>query len=169
MAPARGNVASKPTVYIETSVVSYLTARPSRDLIRAAHQAVTQLWWERRGRFSLYIADPVIQEACAGDGIAAARRLAALEPLALLDLTDEVLGLARRLIEGGGLPGKASVDATHVAIATVHGIEYLVTWNCRHIANAEMRSRIEDICRDAGYRPPVICTPDQLLGEEVQP
>lgn len=159
-------MAKKPTVYIETSVVSYLTARPSRDLIRSAHQLVTQQWWEQRRRFSLVAADPVVQEASAGDPAAAAKRLAVLHEVALLDLSDAALGLARRLIAGGGLPQSAGLDATHIAIATVHGIDYLLTWNCRHIANAATRPRIEALCREAGYQPATICTPDQLLGEE---
>lgn len=156
----------RPSVYIETSVVSYLTARPSRDLIRAARQAVTQHWWESRHRFTLLAADPVVQEARAGDPTAAAKRLAVLDEIALLDLSDAALDLARRLIVGGGLPPSAGLDATHIAIATVHGVDFLLTWNCRHIANAATRPRIEDLCRQAGYKPAAICTPDQLLGEE---
>ncbi len=156
----------RPTVYIETSVVSYLTARPSRDLVRAAHQAVTQQWWEGRHRFLLVAADPVVQEAAAGDPAAAERRLAALEGVRLLELSDAALDLASRLIAYGGLPPRAGVDATHIAIATVHGVDFLLTWNCRHIANAVTRPRIEQLCRDAGYTPATICTPDQLLDEE---
>ena len=154
----------KPKVYLETTIVSYLTARPSRDLITAAHQQITQQWWEtRRARFDLLVAPPVIQEAQAGDPEAAARRGAALHGIPLLALSAEAAGLAQALIEQGPLPDSDVVDALHIAIATVNGIHYLLTWNCTHIANAAIRSDIEDVCRARGYEPPVICTPEELL------
>jgi len=154
----------KPKVYLETTIVSYLTARPSRDLITAAHQQITQQWWEtQRARFDLFVAPPVMQEAQAGDPEAAARRVAALHGIPLLALSAEAAGLAQALIEQGPLPDSAVVDALHIAIATVNGIHYLLTWNCTHIANAAIRSDIEDVCRARGYEPPVICTPEELL------
>jgi len=154
----------KPKVYLETTIVSYLTARPSRDLITAAHQQITQQWWEtQRARFDLFVAPPVMQEAQAGDPEAAARRVAALHGIPLLALSAEAAGLAQGLIEQGPLPDSAVVDALHIAIATVNGIHYLLTWNCTHIANAAIRSDIEDVCRARGYEPPVICTPEELL------
>src|SRR5216683_257739 len=151
----------KPKVYLETTIVSYLTARPSRDLITAAHQQITQQWWQtQRARFDLFVAPPVLQEAQAGDPDAAARRVAVLQTIPLLMLSEEAAGLAQALIAPGPLPANAVVDALHIAIATVHGMHYLLTWNCTHIANAAIRSDIEDICRARGYEPPVICTPE---------
>lgn len=153
----------KPKVYVETSVVSYLSARPSGSLILAAHQEVTCEWWAGRADLDLYISQFVLDEAAQGDPEAAARRLAALEGIDLLDLTDDVTELAGQLVGHGGLPLEARVDAFHVSIATVHGMDYLLSWNCKHIANAGFRGKIEAICRSAGFEPPVICTPLELI------
>jgi hypothetical protein len=154
------------TVYLETSVVSYLVARPSRDLVTTAHQQLTTEWWlERRARFAVYVSELVLREAAAGDEDAARRRLAALEGIPLLAMTTEALQLARHLVEEGAIPAPAAADAAHVALATAHGMEYLLTWNCRHIANAEMRLRIERACRARGFEPPALCTPEELMGE----
>jgi len=155
----------KPRAYLETTIVSYLTALPSRDLLVAAHQQVTRDWWAGRDAFDLYISQLVVDEASAGDEGAAARRLEALADLRLLDLTAEATALARQLIDGGGLAAMAKVDALHVAVATVHGMSYLLTWNCVHIANAARRGRIDELCRVAGFEPPVICTPLELTKE----
>ena len=156
----------KLKVYIETSVISYLTARPSRDLITAAHQQLTIDWWEdRRTDFDLYVSQLVVHEASAGDKNAASRRLEIIERIPLLELNEETLALAGSLLEDGPLPAKASEDALHIAIATVHGMDFLLTWNCKHIANAEMRNLIEEVCRSKGYEPPITCTPEELLGE----
>lgn len=154
----------KPKAYLETTIVSYLTARPSRDLITAAHQQITQQWWQtRRAHFALFVALPVIQEAQAGDPEAAARRIATLQDIPLLTLSEEATGLAQALLTPGPLPANAVVDALHIAVAAVNGMHYLLTWNCTHIANAAIRSDIEDVCRARGYEPPVICTPEELL------
>jgi predicted nucleic acid-binding protein len=158
-------VAMKPRAYIETSIVSYLTARPSRDLLRAAQQQVTRDWWTARETFDLFASQFVLDEAAAGDGRAAADRLAALEDVALLEITDDAVGLADTLVSGGGLPSKARIDALHVAMAAVHGMDFLLTWNCKHIANAALRSKIESLCRAAGFEPPIICTPLELPEE----
>lgn len=155
----------KAKLYLETSIVSYLTARPSHDLIRAAHQQVTRDWWETRDSFDLYISQFVLDEARAGDAHAAGLRLAALREAEVLELTPDTGGLARKILEQGGMPAKAYVDAVHVAVAAVHGLDYLLTWNCTHIANASMRGRIEAICRATGFEPPVICTPVELVRE----
>ncbi len=155
----------KPKVYIETTVASYLTARPNRDLIIAAHQQLTQEWWEnRRTDFDLYVSQLVIQESSAGAAVMAQKRLEILDGLPLLDVNREAMSLARALVEKGPIPEKAAVDALHIAVATVHGIDYLLTWNCKHIANAEMQASVAKICREAGYEPPIICTPEELLG-----
>jgi hypothetical protein len=155
----------KQKAYVETSMVSYLTAHPSEDLVRAAHQQVTREWWAGRQAFDIYISQFVLDEASKGDPEAAALRLATLEQIAVLDVTDDATVLAEELIAGGGLPQQARVDAFHVAVATVHGMDYLLSWNCKHIANATLRSRIEAICRTAGYEPPVICMPLELVEE----
>ncbi|WP_437906746.1 type II toxin-antitoxin system VapC family toxin [Sorangium sp. So ce327] len=155
----------KPRLYLETTIVSYLTARPSRDLVQAAHQQVTREWWASRDDFTLFISQFVLDEAGAGDGDAAARRLDALRGATLLDITEEAILLASNLVVGGGLPAKARVDALHVAMAAVHGMDFLLTWNCKHIANAATRERIEELCRVDGFEPPVICTPLELPKE----
>jgi hypothetical protein len=153
-----------PKVYVETSVVSYLSSRPSRDLVLAAHQQITRQWWEtRRQAFDLHVSQAVIDEAGGGDEEAAGRRLQALEGVPLLDITDEVAALAEDLIHSGPLPPKAAVDAVHIATAVVGRMDYLLTWNCKHIANAAMRNKIEQVCRSRGYEPVVICTPEELL------
>jgi hypothetical protein len=152
-------------IYIETTIVSYLTARPSRDLIIAAHQQITQEWWEnRRADFDLYTSQFVIQESSAGDAAMAQKRLDALDGITLLAVSKEALDLARSLVEKGPIPEKAEVDALHIAIAANQGMDYLLTWNCKHIANAEMQTGIGKFCRAAGFEPPVICTPEELLG-----
>jgi predicted nucleic acid-binding protein len=150
-------------LYIETSVISYLTARPSRDVIALGHQQLTREWWERAAlEFAFYASRLVVAEAQLGDPTAAAARLALLEPITLLAETAESRVLARRLLAVGGLPAKAASDALHIAIATVHGMDYLVTWNCKHIANARMLRFVGETCRAAGFEVPVICTPEEL-------
>ena len=155
----------KKRVYIETSIVSYLVARPSRDLITAASQQITHEWWQtRRDDFDLVISEYVVFEAGRGDADAARARLAALTGIVELAGSAQAEDLAEILCANGGLPPKARVDALHVAVAAVAGVDYLLTWNCTHIANAETLPRIEAICRAAGYEPPRICTPMALLG-----
>ncbi len=159
--------ALKPRVYLETTIPSYLTAWPSRDLVRAAHQQITRDWWDRRrADFELYISQVVLRECQAGDATAAAERLKILQDLPLLEQTEEATRLAQALVDRVPLPERAAVDALHVAIAAVHGVDYLLTWNCTHIANATLRDPIESVCRENGYEPPAICTPDELLAEE---
>ena len=151
------------SVYIETTIVSYLT-RPSRDLVQRAHQQLTRRWWRtRRSQFDLYVSPLVLQEAAGGDALRARKRLAALNAVPVLDATPDAMRLAEALAAAGAVPTQAVVDATHIAIATVHGMAYLLTWNCAHIANATMRTSIETICRTEGYEPPVLCTPEELL------
>jgi len=155
----------KPAIYIETSVVSYLVARPSRDLIVAAHQQLTSDWWHHQSKhYDLFISQVVLDEARAGDPEVAAKRLTALEGIPLLDIPDAAIHLADDLIKSHAVPQKAAQDALHIAIACVNGMDYLLTWNCKHLANAKMRGQIERVCREAGYVPPVICTPEELEG-----
>ena len=157
----------KPRVYVETSVVSYLTARPARDIVVAGRQQSTRDWWAvASGRFDLVISELVREEAGVGDPAAANARLAALSPLTRLAASGEALELARRLVTAGAVPPRAAQDAVHVAIAAAHGVDFLATWNFRHIANAAARRRIEAVCRDSGIEPPVLCTPEELAEAE---
>ncbi len=156
----------KPSVYIETTIPSYLTAWRSPELLMAANQEATRKWWdESRAKFELFISELVIDEISNGDPDAVKRRMTVVEDLPELALTDKAEALAAKLLLGAALPQKAKADALHIAIATVHGVDYLLTWNCTHIANAIMRPKIESICRAAGYEPPVICTPPELVEE----
>lgn len=153
------------TVYLETSVISYLAARPSRDLITAARQELTRQWWaRRRASFQIYVSEAVVAEASAGDRDAAARRLQILKGLPLLNVTPEVTRLAGALARALRLPRQAAADALHVATAACHGIEFLLTWNSTHIANAELRPTIERVTRRRGVVSPILCTPDELMG-----
>ncbi len=153
----------KPKVYLETSVVSYLAARPSRDLVVAANQQITHEWWHtQRAGFEVYVSELVVQEAGGGDETAAQERLQVLAGLPLLQFSPAVQHLAPTLLAEVPLPPKALADALHVAFATLNGIDYLLTWNCTHLANATLRPHIERVCREQGYEPPVICTPQEL-------
>jgi len=150
--------------YIETSVVSYLTARFSRDIIVAANQQATQEWWQtRKPDFDIYISQLVIQEASLGDAEAVAKRREVLENIALLDISNEAIELAEKLVAQKAIPEQAAEDALHIALAAVNGMDYLITWNFKHIANATMRANVELVCRLAGYEPPIICTPLELM------
>ena len=139
----------KSSLYLETTIPSYLTSRPSRDLIIAGHQEITREWWEkRRDTFQLYISQLVVDEVSAGDPVAARERLKALQDLPLLDITPEVTELATGILASGKIPRKAATDAAHIAIAAVHGMDFLVTWNCVHIANAAITKALATICRE---------------------
>lgn len=132
-------------------------------MIKAAYQEITREWWEIRNRFDLCVSQIVIKEASGGDPEAAAKRLQVIEGIPILTATTEVDALAQQLIESRAIPEKSVVDAVHIAIAVVHEVDYLLTWNCTHIANAAMRSKIDVACRDNGFDPTIICTPIELL------
>lgn len=138
---------------------------PSRDIVLAAHQQITREWWQRRERFDLFVSQAVLREAGRGNAEAAARRLAALQGIPVLTVGAEVSDLAERFLKTGVMPAKAAIDAIHIAVAVVHGMDYLLTWNCTHIANAAIRAKIEQTCREAGLQPPMICTPEELIEE----
>jgi hypothetical protein len=154
-------------LYLETTIPSYLVGRPSRDLLVAAHQTITRDWWEfRRTEFELYVSELVVQEVQAGDTLLAGRRLEILQYVPRLAVSSEILKLAKDLITRGPIPQKAADDAAHIAIASVYGCEYLLTWNCRHIANAEMHRAIRRVVEEYGYEMPTLCTPEELMGED---
>lgn len=164
MVDARGE--KKSAAYVETSIVGYLTSRLSGDLVIAGHQQLTQKWWEtRRQQFELFVSELVVQEAGAGDAIEAGKRLAAIGDIPQLELNEHCRRLARELLKRHAVPPEAAEDALHIAVSAAHGMDYLLTWNCAHIANAQRRGAIEEVCRNCGYEPPVICTPEELMGE----
>ncbi len=152
------------TVYIETSILGYLTARPSRDLVVAANIETTREWWEtRRDYFQLYSSQAVVKEISQGDAQIASQRLEIIRNFALIDLNQSVIDVAEQFLVRSNLPTKADVDAVHIAAATVHGMDYLLTWNCKHIANAQIQRKLAEISFDFGYELPILCTPYELL------
>ena len=153
-------------VYIETTFVSYLTARPSHDKVIVGHQRITHDWWDQaRADFELCTSLLVLQVAGSGDPEAAQERLLILKSMILLDTTEAAVILAEELVRARALPEKAADDALHIAIAACQKIPYLLTWNCRHLANATMRPVIEAVCASKGYKAPIICTPEELRKE----
>lgn len=156
---------AKRSVYLETTIVSYLTGRPSRDLVVAARQQVTRDWWDRRrSLYDLYVSELVLDEAAEGDAEAAERRLRRLHGIPLLAANEEATTMAQALVDEGVLPPKAATDAVHIALTVVHGINHLLTWNCTHLANAEVMPAVNHLALARGYEPPTICTPDELMG-----
>lgn len=154
------------TVYLETTFVSYLVSQPSRDLIVAAHQQLTRDWWgQRRHQFRCVISQVVLDEITVGDPVEIQKRLEITSPLDVLAASIEAESLTQAIMARGVLPMKAVRDAAHIAIATVYSVQYILTWNCRHIANAQILRRIERICQQSGYLMPLVCTPEELLEE----
>ncbi len=152
-------------IYIETSIVSYYTARPSRDLVIAARQEIThEIWPILQKQFILYISALVIQEASRGDNEAAKKRLSALSGIPVLEISQETQEIARTLISDNAIPPEHEEDALHIAVASINGIDFLLTWNCKHIANADTLPRIYEMLRDANFRPPLIVTPEEFSG-----
>ena len=157
----------KPKVYVETSVLGYLASRPSGDVIVAGRQKITRDWWHSASNaFDLVVSELVHREASVGDPQAVRERLEALVNLPVLAVSRRSENFAQALIAGEAVPSAAAADALHIALAVVNGIEYLVTWNFKHIANAATRSRIHGVCVAGGYDPCVICTPEELLEPE---
>jgi hypothetical protein len=156
----------KSSVYIETSIVSYLAADPSRHPVTLRNQQLTHEWWNtHRERYALYTSTAVTGEAAEGDSRMVERRRALLSPIPLLAESADVQALADHLRKTVPLPPRADTDAAHVAYAAVYGMAYLLTWNCRHIANPRLIPRIARICASRGFECPVLCTPEQLLRE----
>ncbi|MDJ0692206.1 MAG: type II toxin-antitoxin system VapC family toxin [Xenococcaceae cyanobacterium MO_188.B32] len=158
-------ISVKETVYIETSILGYLTARSTENLIVAANIKITQDWWSiRRSSFVLYTSEIVEDEAARGYSAIAEQRLNLIKSLTFLDLTEEAIELAREFLQQSNLPPKASNDALHMALAAVYGLDYLLTWNCKHMANAQIQKKLSQISFDLGYKLPFICTPYELMG-----
>ena len=157
---------SKKSVYLETSVISYLTSRPSRDAVVLGHQIITRQWWDEcREVFNLFTSEVVIDEAQRGHPDAAAKRIAAMENLPLLEVTEQAERFGEQLLLKKIVPEKATIDALHMGVACDNGMDYLLSWNCRHIANIHNYIAIKEMCADYHYQAPVICTPEQLLEE----
>ncbi len=155
------------SVYVETSVISYYAARASRDIVTAARQTITQEWWENaRERFDLYVSVLVVEEAKGGGAEAARRRLSGISGLPILEINEAAEKLAKRFLDEGAIPLSSPEDALHISLATVHGMDFLLTWNFRHINNAEMKTQVRTIIEAAGYDSPVICSPEELGGGE---
>jgi hypothetical protein len=154
------------SVYLETTILSYLAAKPSRDLLVAAHQQMTHEWWSiRRSSFECFISQVVLDELTGGDAEAVKRRLALVEGFPLLEATEEAERLTELIVSGGAIPLRAARDAAHIAIAAVHSIEFLLTWNCSHLANAQILRKVSAICTANGFDMPLVCTPEELMGD----
>ena len=156
----------KPRVYVETSVFSYLTSRESSSLVGATRQLLTRRWWERRGEFELFVSEVVVRECKAGDGQAVARRLGAIAGMPLLGLTQRAADIAQLLLAEGIMPAKAAEDALHIAIAADHKVDFLLSWNFKHIANPVIQAQIASRLTGLGLALPFICAPEELSGED---
>ena len=153
-------------IYIESTIPSYIVARPARDLLQAARQQLTRDWWDlQRKRHELFISQVVLDEIGSGEAAMARQRLELVAQIKLLDLTNEANALTKQILGSGLLPADADRDAAHIALATVHEMEILLSWNCRHIANAAIQARLRRLAEKAGFALPVLCTPDELAGE----
>lgn len=155
------------TVYIETSIVSFLRSRPSAHVISAARQLLTRRWWDQeRGNYELVTSQFVLDEASRGDAQLAIERMDALAEIPLLDIPDDIPSLANALLDAAILPEIARLDALHICTASFHGIEYLLTWNCTHIANARLLPRVRQFLAEHGHALPEVCTPEEMLDDE---
>jgi hypothetical protein len=153
-------------VYIESTIPSYVVARPARDLLQAARQQLAKDWWDlKRHEHELFISQVVLDEIASGEREMAQRRLALVASLTMLDLSTDAETLAESILRSGLLPAKADGDAAHIALATVHEMDILLTWNCRHIANAAIVGPLRRLVEGQGYTLPEIYTPEELLGE----
>ena len=156
----------RPKVYLESSVISYLTARPSEELAKKFRQQRTQQWWEFRDRFELFLSKTVLEEIQLGDSGASQLRMEIVEGIPVLPRSEQVELLAQVLVSTKAVPPNAVQDAYHIAFAAVHQMDYLLTWNQKHIANSVKRRQIEELIFGFRLKPPRIITPEQLLYEE---
>nr|VFK16126.1 MAG: hypothetical protein BECKLPF1236A_GA0070988_1013915 [Candidatus Kentron sp. LPFa]VFK31862.1 MAG: hypothetical protein BECKLPF1236C_GA0070990_1015015 [Candidatus Kentron sp. LPFa] len=154
------------TVYIESSVISYLTARPSRDVVTAARQAITLEWWEEHGtQYEIFLSELVLEEIGSGDSSAAQKRLRIVENVPMLETTGNAVELSKFLIAENAIPETSIEDALHIGIATVQGMDFLLTWNFKHINNANTKERISRIIADSHFKSPILCSPEELAHE----
>jgi hypothetical protein len=159
-----------PTLYIETSIVSYLREQPSPQVVAAARQILTRRWWEReRGKYELVTSQYVIDEAGDGDPVLAQGRLQSLAGISLLPVIAEIAAIAEEILARGILPPSAAIDALHISVVAHHRVEYLLTWNCAHLANACNLPRVYRVLDDLGLPRPIICTPEEMLPDEADP
>jgi hypothetical protein len=153
-------------VYVESTIPSYLVARPARDLLQAARQQLTRDWWDlQRIKHELYTSQITLDEIGAGETEMARQRLGIMTGVAVLDLTPKAEAVAETILQSGMLPPNADSDAAHIALATIHGMDILLTWNCRHIANAVIEVQLRRLLQQKGHDLPTIATPEELLGE----
>jgi predicted nucleic acid-binding protein len=155
------------SVYIESSIFGYLTARPSRDVVSAARQALTLDWWEScKANFAVFVSEAVLQEISQGDPAAAQLRLQAVHGIPVVSLLNDAVKLAQELLTSSAIPKHSYIDALHIAIATLNGADFLLTWNFKHINNVETKAKIAEVIEQAGWICPVLCSPEDLLGEQ---
>ena len=153
-----------PSVYIETTIISYLTAEPSRDLIVAAHQQITAEWWANvRAKVDCRISPFVVGEASRGDAVYAKKRLDEIAGFAMLEVNRQVEELAQTYFAALQLPEKAKIDAFHLAVAAWHQVDYVLSWNCKHIASARTQKTLQKINAHLGVDTPIVCTPEELM------
>jgi predicted nucleic acid-binding protein len=153
------------TVYLETTLISYLCSRPGRDLLVAAHHQITHEWWSsRRDDFDCFVSQVVIDKVSAGDPEEARKRMEMVAAFPVLEVTKEAELLAKAILGSEAIPARAVRDAAHIAVAAAHEVDYLLTWNCTHLANAQVIRRISVVCNREGFHMPVICTPEELMG-----
>jgi len=154
----------KPSVYIETTIISYLTAKPSRDLVTAAHQQITTEWWtDVRPQVDCYVSPFLIDEASRGDAIYAQKRLDEIVDFTVLAVNEEIEVLAQEYFAALQIPEKAKIDAFHLAVAAWHKMDYLLSWNCKHIASGRVQKMMQEINARLGVHTPIACTPEELM------
>ena len=154
-------------IYIESTIPSYVVARPARDILQAARQQLTHDWWNtQRDKHELFTSQVVLDEIACGDVVMASQRHDLMDHMELLDLSDNAASLTKGILGSGVLPVTADRDAAHIAIATVHEMDILLSWNCRHIANAAIQARLRQLAHAVGCVLPEICTPEELMDND---
>ena len=154
----------KPTVFLETTIPSYLATWQNPQIVMAARQQITHDWWDKhRDKFDFFISQIVLDESAGSDPVASAKRLDILRDINVLEPPENVDQIVEALLNQVPLPENAANDALHIAIAVGNGVDYLLTWNCRHIANATLHARMVVVCESLGFELPTICTPEQLI------
>ena len=157
-------IPTNPTVYVETTVISYLASHPSPNLTIASRQWMTREWWNNyANRFELVISSLVLREISQGDPEIAQRRLDLVSAIRVLEVSEKPLDLSHKLVDAGAVPPAANRDALHIALAACHNVHYLVSWNFKHIVNPTKQQLIAKVCQEAHYKPIIICTPEELV------